>query len=142
MEEGEKLGNVLPRGWQPIFSIKVCRPSDNAQIVGHFSMEISRTTHFILQRGTTVSANICQKHYNGTSLVQGGLEVPCQITVCIPGSVVNHRRWSRCETLLRNLNIEPKDGEIMGTFLFITESLREAEPLQPQRKKNKERKLN
>ena len=41
---------------------------------------------------------------------------------------------------LRNLNIEPKDEEIMGTFPSITnEPLSEAEPPQPQRKKNKEK---
>ena len=43
-------------------------------------------------------------------------------------------------TLLRNLYIEPKDEEIMGAFLSITnETLREAELPQPQRKINKKK---
>ena len=42
------------------------------------------------------------------------------------------------ERLLRNLYIEPKDEGIMGTFLSImNEPLREAEPPQPPKKKNK-----
>ena len=58
----------------------------------------------------------------------------------MPGRVVNRRLLSLYETLLRSLYIEPKDEEIMGTFLSVTnEPLREAEPPQPQRKKNKKK---
>ena len=46
-----------------VFSIKPCRSGEEAQIVGHLPIEISRITHFILQRGATVSASICFKHY-------------------------------------------------------------------------------
>ena len=60
--------------------------------------------------------------------------------VCIRGNVVNHRLLSPYETLLRNLYINPKDEEIMGTFLAITnEPLREAEPSQPKKKKIRRR---
>ena len=63
----------------------------------------------------------------------------------MPGSVANHRLLSRFETLLRNLYIEPKDEEIMRTFLSITnEPLGEAKPPQtppppPKKKKNKKK---
>ena len=119
-----------------MFSIKVCKPGEDA----HLPIEISRITHFILQRGATVSRNICGKHYWGSPLVQGRFEVPYQITVCMSGSVVNHWLLSRYETLLRNLYIEPKDDKIMGTFLSLTkEPMRECEPPHPQRKKNKKK---
>ena len=117
-----------------MFSIKVCKPGGDAQIVGRLPMEISRTILFILQRGATNFANMCRKYDRGSPLVQKGLEIPCQIMVCIRGNVVNHRLLSPYETLLRNLYINPKDEEIMGTFLAITnEPLREAEPSQPKR---------
>ena len=139
-EEGEKLMCYHEHGNPYVFPIKVCKLGEDSQIVDHLLMEFNRTTDFILQRGVTVSANICGKHYRGSHLVQEGLEVPCQITVCMPGSVVDHRLLSRYETLLRNLYMEPIDEEIMGTFLSITnEKLREAEPPQPQRKKNKKK---
>ena len=97
------------------FSIKVCKPGEDAQIVGHLSLELSRITYFIVQRGATVTAKVCGKHYRRSPLIQGGLEVPCQVTVSMPGSIVNHLLLSRYGTLLRELYIEPKDEEIMGT---------------------------
>ena len=60
-EEGEKLMCYHEDGNLYMFSIKVCKPGQDAQIVGHH--EISRITHFISQRGATVFANICGKHY-------------------------------------------------------------------------------
>ena len=121
-----------------MFSIKVCKFVKNAQTVGHLHMEISRINHFVLQRKVTVSANICGKHYRGSPLVQEELEVPCQITTCMPGSIVHHHLLIRYETLLRILYIYPKDEQIIGTFPSITnEPPREVKSPQPQRKKNK-----
>ena len=55
-EEGEKLmcyhedGNPYD-----MFSMKVCKPGEDAKIVGHLLMEISRITHFILPRGNPLA---------------------------------------------------------------------------------------
>ena len=62
----------------------------NGPAVGHLTMEISGITHFILKRGATVSEKICGKHCQGSPLVQGGLKVPLQVTVCMSVSVVNY----------------------------------------------------
>ena len=100
-EEDEKLmcyhevGNPYD-----MFSIKVCKPGEDSQIDGHLPMEINRITQFILQRCATVSA---------IPIVQRGLKVLGQITVFMPGSVVNHQLLNLYETLLKNLYIEPKD---------------------------------
>ena len=100
-EEDEKLmcyhevGNPYD-----MFSIKVCKPGEDSQIDGHLPMEINRITQFILQRCAIVSA---------IPIVRRGLKVLGQITVCMPGSVVNHQLLNRYETLLKNLYIEPKD---------------------------------
>ena len=92
--------------------------------------------YFTKRRGATVSANICGEHYRENPLVKVGLEVPCQTTVCMPGSFVNHRLLRHYVTLLRNLYIEPKYEEVMGTLLSVkNKPLREAEPPQPQGKK-------
>ena len=56
------------------------------------------------------------------------------------GSAVKHWLLSRYETLLRNLYIESKDDKIMRTFLSLTEEpMRESEPPNLQRKKNKKK---
>ena len=88
-------------------------------MVAHLPMEISRITKFILQRGARVQATVTGKHYRRSSLIQGGLEVSCLVTVTMPGSIMNHLLIARYDKLLGELYLEPKDEEIMGTFLSV-----------------------
>ena len=66
-----------------VFSIKVCKSNNVRSAVGHLPMEISRITKFILQRGARVQRMVIGKHYRLSSLIQGGFEVPCLVTVTI-----------------------------------------------------------
>ena len=84
----------------------------------HLPMTISRITKFILQKGAGVQATVTGKPYRLSPLIQGGLEVPCPVTVTVPGSIMNHLLIGRYETL-GELYLEPKYEEIMGTFLSI-----------------------
>ena len=102
-----------------LFSIRVFKPNSPAEIVGHLPMEISRITKFIMDRGAKVTLKISGKHYRRSPLVQGGLEVPCKVKIEMCGSIVNHLLLVRYESLLKELYIEPKDEEIIGTFLSI-----------------------
>ena len=52
-------------------------------------------------------------------LIQIGLEVSCLVTVTMSGSIMNHLLIARYEKLLGELYLEPKDEEIMGTFLSV-----------------------
>ena len=88
-------------------------------MVGHLSMEISRITKFVLQRGARVQAMVNGRHYRRSSLIQGGLEVPCLVTVTMPGGIMNHLLIACYEKLLWELYLEPKDVEITGTFLSV-----------------------
>ena len=72
-----------------IFSMKVYKP-DCDEIVGHLPMEISRITKFIVDRISKCTLKIRGLHYRRSPLVQGGLEVPCEVTIAMIGSVVNH----------------------------------------------------
>ena len=65
------------------FAIKVCEKGKN-EIVGHLPMKISRVTKFLLDRGANVSAKFTSTHYRRSPLVQGGIEIPCVVTVFIP----------------------------------------------------------
>ena len=76
-------GNTLD-----IFSIKVGKKDKN-ETVGHLPMEISRVTKFLLDKGANVSEKLTSTHYKRSPLVQGGIKIPCVITVSIPGTVIN-----------------------------------------------------
>ena len=101
------------------FSIKVCKSNNAQSVVGHLPMEISRITKFILQRDARLQATVTRKHYRRSFLIQRGLEVPCLVTVKMPGSIMNHLLIARYEKLLGELYLEPKDEEIMETFLSV-----------------------
>lgn len=128
-QEGESL-NCIHEENNPydVFSMKICKPDTN-EIVGHLPMEISRITKFILDRGAVCTIKIRGKHYRRSPLVQGGLEVPCDVTISMIGSVVNHLLLVKYESLLKELYIEPKEEEIAGTFLSLhTNDSGELEP--------------
>ena len=72
-----------------IFSMKVCK-SDSDKIVGHLPMETSRITKFIVDIVAKCTLKIRGMNYIRSPLVQGGLEVPCEVTITMIGSVVNH----------------------------------------------------
>ena len=73
-------------------------------------------------------------------VVVGGLEVPYEVTVTISGSVVNHL-LTRYEKLLNELYIEPKNKEIVRTFLSVpNEEGKQAEAKLQQQKKQQEKK--
>ena len=104
------------------------------QIVWHLPMEISRITKFIVDRGAKCTLKIRVTHYRRSPLVQGGLEVPCEVSITMIGSVVNHVFWTRYESLLKELYMEPKGEKIVGTFLSLARhaneigEIAEAEP--------------
>ena len=72
-----------------MFSIKTCRTSDRA-IVGHLPREISRPTKYLIDRGAKVTAKLSSTNYRKSPLFQGGLEIPCIVTVSLPASIKGH----------------------------------------------------
>ena len=102
-----------------LFSIKVFKPDSPAEIVGYLPMVVSLITKSIIDRGAQVTVKIRGRHYSRSPLVQSGLEVPCEIKITMVVSIINHHPLVRYESLLKELYIEPKDEEIIGTFLSI-----------------------
>lgn len=100
-------------------AVKVFDPASPDDIKGHLPLEISRITKFLLDRGAEVAIAITGRHYRRSPLVQGGLEVPCQIKITMVGSIINHVLMARYEELLNELYTEPKEEEIIGTFLSL-----------------------
>ena len=85
-------------------------------------------------------------HFRRSSLVQDGLEVPCEVTITMIGSFVNHLLLTRYESLFKELYIEPEDEEIVDTFLSLAQHANEVgefaeaepRPRQPKPTANKE----
>ena len=65
----------------------------------------------------TVTAQLTAVHYRRSLLVQGGLEIPCKITVTISGTVSNLLCKKKYKNIVTGRYIEPKNEEIMGSFI-------------------------
>ena len=104
------------------FSVKTIHAVDNAT-VEHLPREISRPTKYLFDRGATVKAVITCSYYRRSPLFQGGLEIPCSVTVSMPGTIRNHLLLDRYRDLVTELYCEPKDEIIIGNFLSPTEQV-------------------
>ena len=103
------------------FSIKAVQFALD-KVVGHLPMEISRATKYLLERGAEVSVTITGTHYRRSPLVQGRLEIPCNLVASLPGySAKNHMLLQKYLEIVKNLYAEPKNKEIIGSFLIPTE---------------------
>ena len=51
------------------FAIKTCQ-LDSGKIVGHLTMELSRISKFILERGAKIEVMLRETHYRRSPLVQ------------------------------------------------------------------------
>ena len=94
------------------FAIKCVDPDGN--IVGHLPMEISRITKFLIDRGAVVHANVTNIRYRVSPLVQGGLEIPCLVTVTTDDSL-DDRIIRRYKELVSSAYEEPDDPIYRGT---------------------------
>ena len=99
-----------------MFAIKTCR-LEGEQIVGHLPREISRPTTFLLHRGAKVTEQLTGTRYRRSPLFQGGLEIPCPVTVTIPGSIEAHMLIQRYQQMVEELYCVPKEEVIMRSFL-------------------------
>ena len=115
-----KLGSEL-KSFVGITIPSISRKGSNGgsdKIVGHHPKEVSRITKFLLNRGATITAEITSDLHRRSPLVQGGLEVPCKIKVTTP-TYFNMNALKKYEDLLKELYVEPKNEEILGTFVDI-----------------------
>lgn len=70
------------------FAIKVSKTT-TGQTVGHLPMENSRVMKFLLDHGAKVMASLSSSNYCVSPLVQGGLEIPCTVTIYMPRTLKN-----------------------------------------------------
>ena len=102
------------------FAIKVCE-RNSEKPVGHLPREISRVTKFIAERGATVNVELTSGYYRMLPLVQSGLEIKCKVTVKIPNATPR-QVIERYLVLVEELCVEPKEVEILGSFILVNNS--------------------
>ena len=78
--------------------------------VGHLPKEISRATRFIMFYGAIVTVKVIDVHHHRSPLVQGGLEIPIQVTAKMTYSAENKDAMVTYEELIHKLYKEPVDG--------------------------------
>ena len=97
------------------FAIKTCNMA--GLIVGHLPRELSRTLSFLLIRDAKIFADLKSTNYRRSPLVQGGLEIPCKITIQMSPTIKNSKLLDRLIELVGSVYTEPISPEIMGSFL-------------------------
>ena len=98
-----------------VFTIKTCK--EDRMILGHLPHELSRTLKFILDRGARILAILTSTHYIKSPLVQGGMRIPCQVTVEMSSTLKNGQLLDRLIELVEAVYSEPTPPIILGSFL-------------------------
>ena len=99
-------------------------------------MEISRLTKFLLDARANVSTKLTTTHYRRSPLAQGGIEIPCVVTVSIPGIVINQLLMGRYKQLVETLYTKPKEEELFGALLQLENTgEQDLAPVAPKQKK-------
>lgn len=98
-----------------IFAIKTCK--EDGTIVGHLPRELSRTLKFLLARGARISAVLTSTHYRRSPLVQGGLEIPCEVMIEMSPTQKNAQLLDRLMEIYETVYTEPLAPIILGSFI-------------------------
>ena len=80
------------------------------QIVGHLPREISRFMYFIIFHGAQIVCKVINTHHRRSPLVQGGLEIPVEVTVTMNSTDANKQALARCQHWVELKYKEPVDG--------------------------------
>ena len=96
-----------------IFAIKVV--DDTGIVIGHLPREISRPTKFLIDRGAAVTAKVSSTNIRRSPLFQGGLEIPCIVTVLFPKTMKGKQVLDRYRQMVNDLYNEPDEPIIVGS---------------------------
>ena len=116
------------------FAVKTCSRASGA-IVGHLPMEVARPTYFLLLRGARIEATLTSTHYRRSPLMQGGLEIPCSVSVCMMLTLTNKKIIDVYKDLIDAHYTAPDETAVVGSFIHHSITL----PL-PKKPENRKRK--
>ena len=89
----------------------------NGETVGQLPKELSRITKFYLDRGASMHVELTSKHFRGSPLVQGGMEIACLVVTRMSSTRRNTKITEKYLTLVKELYAEPKEEQILGCFV-------------------------
>ena len=95
--------------------------------VVHLPKEISRITRFIILHGAVVTVKVIDIHHRRSPIVQGGLEIPIQVTVKMEYSEKNKDALTKYESLVARYYKEPVDGKYEDITRNVLDSLDSSE---------------
>ena len=101
------------------FDIETCECAIG-KILGHFPMEISRPTKFLLEREAEITAAFSPTNYRKSHFVQGGLEIPCRVSVSMLATLKNSPIIEKFKEMVDLLYGGPDDCAVLGSFLYHT----------------------
>ena len=105
----------------------------------------------MIDRGALVFVEVSSNHYCCSPLVQGGLEIPCRLSVKLAvATIKNTMLVDRYKQILEGLYEEPSEEIIMGSILLddfeevndIEDETNVGETAMPQNRKRKPDKVN
>ena len=73
----------------------------------------------MLDRGAVFTVELTSTDYRWSPLIQGGLEIPANVTITMPGTVKNHLLMEKCKEIVNERYAEPKDEGVLGYFLAL-----------------------
>ena len=79
-------------------------------------MELSRISKFVLDRAAIIEVKLRETHYCRSPLVQGGLEIPCDLVIRMPNTMKSAELLKKYLKLFKNCYEEPQEIVILGTF--------------------------
>ena len=94
------------------FAIKTCQ-LDSGKIVDHLPMELSRISKFVLDRAAIIEVKLRETHYCRSPLVQGGLEIPCDLVIRMPNTMKSAELLKKYLKLFENCYEEPQEIVIL-----------------------------
>ena len=83
-------------------------------------MEISRPTKFLLEREAEITAAFSLTNYRKSHFVQGGLEIPCRVSVSMLATLKNSPIIEKFKEMVGLLYGGPDDCAVLGSFLYHT----------------------
>ena len=92
-------------------------------VVGHLPREISRFLYFIIVHGASVSCKVTDARQRRSPLVQGGLEIPCEVTIKMELHDRNLPAIDELKRLIDDNYKEPIDGNFPDATKQILEQL-------------------
>ena len=95
-------------------------------VVGHLPREVSRFTYFIISHGARVFCKVVEVNHRRSPLIQGGLEIPIEVTVEMDVSEQNVLAIGKYKSLVDEHYEEPVDGKYADATEAILQALKSA----------------